>query len=201
MFAQAGGADDKATRARGRRLSAAGSSSLGSRFVVFTDGVANLATTPRSSGPRHRPGSRHRDPRPGRRGTRGAGLRRPALPAPVRRRRAGMTDGPTHLRAVERGRRRRRAPSRIHPASPRPACATESGRFLTDVIVEMGLLRQEHVDKAVEEAKATGQRPEQVMLSTGLLTGDQLARGHRRALRPRPRRPDHLPPGPRLPST
>ncbi len=29
--------------------------------------------------------------------------------------------------------------------------------------------------KAIEEAKATGQRPEQVMLTTGLLTGDQLA--------------------------
>ena len=43
MFAQSGGADDKATRAAVRRLHSVGSSSLGRHFEVFTDGVADLA--------------------------------------------------------------------------------------------------------------------------------------------------------------
>jgi hypothetical protein len=43
MFAQAGGADDKATRSAVRGLEGAGSSELKGRFQVFTDGVAHLA--------------------------------------------------------------------------------------------------------------------------------------------------------------
>jgi hypothetical protein len=43
MFAQAGGADDRATQRRVRSLEAAGPRSLERRFQVFTDRVANLA--------------------------------------------------------------------------------------------------------------------------------------------------------------
>ncbi|MEA2348605.1 MAG: hypothetical protein QOG62_2392 [Thermoleophilaceae bacterium] len=42
MFAQAGGADDKATRSAVRGLEGAGSSELKGHFQVFTDGVAHL---------------------------------------------------------------------------------------------------------------------------------------------------------------
>jgi type IV pilus assembly protein PilB len=86
-----------------------------------------------------------------------------------------MSDKPTRLRAVADGEipgTLEQDPSGI--TAPRAKGGT--GRFLTDVIVVLGLLRREHGETAVEEAKATGQRPEQVMLSTGLLTGDQLAR-------------------------
>jgi type IV pilus assembly protein PilB len=51
-----------------------------------------------------------------------------------------------------------------------------SSRFISDVIVEMGALPRERVDTAVEEGKASGRAPEQVLLESGAITGDQLAR-------------------------
>jgi type IV pilus assembly protein PilB len=49
-------------------------------------------------------------------------------------------------------------------------------RFISDVIVEMGFLPRERVDAAVEEGKASGRSPEQVLLESSAITGDQLAR-------------------------
>jgi type IV pilus assembly protein PilB len=49
-------------------------------------------------------------------------------------------------------------------------------RFISDVIVEMGFLARDRVDAAVEEGKASGRSPEQVLLEGGAITGDQLAR-------------------------
>jgi type IV pilus assembly protein PilB len=49
-------------------------------------------------------------------------------------------------------------------------------RFISDVIVELGFLPRERVDAAVEEGKASGRSPEQVLLESGGITGDQLAR-------------------------
>jgi type IV pilus assembly protein PilB len=49
-------------------------------------------------------------------------------------------------------------------------------RFITDVIVEMGFLARERVDPVVERAKIEGRPPEQVLLESGAITGDQLAR-------------------------
>ena len=49
-------------------------------------------------------------------------------------------------------------------------------RFLSDVIAELGFLPRERVDAAVEEARATSRTPEQVLIDSGALTGDQLAR-------------------------
>src|SRR5215210_3283097 len=49
-------------------------------------------------------------------------------------------------------------------------------RFISDVIVEMEFLPRERVDAAVEEGKASGRSPEQVLLEGGAITGDQLAR-------------------------
>jgi type IV pilus assembly protein PilB len=56
-----------------------------------------------------------------------------------------------------------------------PTKKTKS-RFISDVIVEMGFLPRERVEASVEEAKASGRTPEQVLLESGALTGDQLAR-------------------------
>ncbi|HEX8856490.1 MAG TPA: ATPase, T2SS/T4P/T4SS family, partial [Thermoleophilaceae bacterium] len=50
------------------------------------------------------------------------------------------------------------------------------GRFISDVIVELGFLPKERVDAAVEEARGSGRTPEQVLLESGGLTADQLAR-------------------------
>ncbi len=57
-----------------------------------------------------------------------------------------------------------------------PPSKKASSRFISDVIVEMGFLARERVDAAVEEGKASGRSPEQVLLETGSITGDQLAR-------------------------
>ena len=57
-----------------------------------------------------------------------------------------------------------------------PTKKAGSSRFISDVIVEMGFLARERVDVAVDEGKASGRSPEQVLLETGAITGDQLAR-------------------------
>jgi type IV pilus assembly protein PilB len=49
-------------------------------------------------------------------------------------------------------------------------------RFVSDVIVELGFLPRDRVDAAVEEGRASGRAPEQVLLDSGAITGDQLAR-------------------------
>src|SRR5215208_6517923 len=51
-----------------------------------------------------------------------------------------------------------------------------AARFITDVIVELGFVPKEKVDAAVEQARAVGQSPEQVLLDSGVLGADQLAR-------------------------
>ncbi|HEX8645290.1 MAG TPA: ATPase, T2SS/T4P/T4SS family [Thermoleophilaceae bacterium] len=51
-----------------------------------------------------------------------------------------------------------------------------AARFITDVIVELGFLPQARVDAAVEEGKAVGRSPEEVLLDSGNLSADQLAR-------------------------
>jgi type IV pilus assembly protein PilB len=50
------------------------------------------------------------------------------------------------------------------------------GRFLSDVIVDLGLLDRARVDAAVEEGRSSGRTPEQVLLESGALNADQLAR-------------------------
>jgi type IV pilus assembly protein PilB len=50
------------------------------------------------------------------------------------------------------------------------------GRFISDVIVELGFVPEDRVQSAVEEAKSTGRTPEQVLLQSGLLSPEQLAR-------------------------
>ena len=49
-------------------------------------------------------------------------------------------------------------------------------RFLSDVIVEMGLVDKARVDQAVEHARTTGTTPEEVLLAAGAITQDDLAR-------------------------
>ena len=49
-------------------------------------------------------------------------------------------------------------------------------RFLTDVVVELGLAPRERVEEAIESARAAGSTPEDVLVRTGVLTQDALAR-------------------------
>jgi len=51
-----------------------------------------------------------------------------------------------------------------------------SSQPITEVIIELDFLPRERVETAAEEAKATGRRPEHLLLASGALTSDQLAR-------------------------
>ncbi|HEY6780490.1 MAG TPA: ATPase, T2SS/T4P/T4SS family, partial [Thermoleophilaceae bacterium] len=72
------------------------------------------------------------------------------------------------------------------PESPAPPEPTANGitapqrkagsRFISDVIVELGFLPRERVEAAVEEGKNTGRPPEQLLIESGAISGDQYAR-------------------------
>ena len=51
-----------------------------------------------------------------------------------------------------------------------------SGRFLTDVLIELGFADQEHVQAASEEARSGGIAPERVLLERGIINSGQLSR-------------------------
>jgi type IV pilus assembly protein PilB len=92
----------------------------------------------------------------------------------------GSGGGPSHLRSV---------PS---PGATEAAAATEGpdpgtgltpprqagarGRFISDVVVELGFAARERVDAAVAEARSSGRTTEQVLLESGALSPEQLAR-------------------------
>jgi type IV pilus assembly protein PilB len=49
-------------------------------------------------------------------------------------------------------------------------------RFLTDVIIELGHVSRERVEEAIEAARASGTTPEELLLQSGALSADALAR-------------------------
>jgi len=51
-----------------------------------------------------------------------------------------------------------------------------AARFLTDVIIDLGLVDRQRVEQAVEAARATGTTPEQVLLDQGAIGHDGLTR-------------------------
>jgi len=69
-----------------------------------------------------------------------------------------------------------------HEPSPtgitKPRRAGGPARFLTDVMVDLGLVDRDGVTGAIEEARRSGRTPEEVLLETGALTSD----GHARAI-------------------
>jgi hypothetical protein len=57
-----------------------------------------------------------------------------------------------------------------------PADRTPPPRFVTDVVLELGLASHDDVHAAVEAAKTTGARAEAVLLEQGILDDERLAR-------------------------
>jgi type IV pilus assembly protein PilB len=57
-----------------------------------------------------------------------------------------------------------------------PSRRGSSSRFLTDVIVEMNLTSRERADHAIESSRNEGTTPERVLLASGAITPDGLAR-------------------------
>jgi type IV pilus assembly protein PilB len=58
----------------------------------------------------------------------------------------------------------------------RPSRRGSSSRFLTDVIVDMGLASRGQVEEAIESARGLGTTPERVLLDAGALNRDGLSR-------------------------
>ncbi len=58
----------------------------------------------------------------------------------------------------------------------RPSRRGSSSRFLTDVIVDMGLASRGQVQEAIESSRNIGTTPERVLLENGAITNDGLAR-------------------------
>jgi type IV pilus assembly protein PilB len=68
------------------------------------------------------------------------------------------------------------APSEQWTGVTGPTRRGSSPRFLTDVIVDMGLVAREQVESAIETSRGTGTMPERVLLDSGALTQDGLTR-------------------------
>jgi type IV pilus assembly protein PilB len=58
----------------------------------------------------------------------------------------------------------------------KPRRAGGPARFLTDVIVDLGLVDRDRVTAAIEAARRSGKTPEDVLMESGSLTSDGLAR-------------------------
>jgi type IV pilus assembly protein PilB len=68
------------------------------------------------------------------------------------------------------------APSEQWTGVTGPSRRGSSPRFLTDVIVDLGLVPREQVESAIETSRGTGTMPERVLLDSGALTQDGLTR-------------------------
>jgi type IV pilus assembly protein PilB len=51
-----------------------------------------------------------------------------------------------------------------------------SGRFLTDVLVELGFVDRDHATRAIEQSRAAGRPPERVLLEAGFISAEHLSR-------------------------
>jgi type IV pilus assembly protein PilB len=58
----------------------------------------------------------------------------------------------------------------------KPSQRGSSSRFLTDVIVDLGLASRRQVDDALETSRSSGAQPERILLDQGAITADGLAR-------------------------
>ena len=52
-----------------------------------------------------------------------------------------------------------------------------SGRFITDVLIELGYATQEQVERAISESPGAGRSPEEILLEQQVIDADQLSRG------------------------
>ncbi len=98
----------------------------------------------------------------------------PTPPAPVAKghlRALGPDDAPTDG-ALARAPEQHEEWNGVTPPSRRGG----SGRFLTDVLVDLGFVDRQRVEQAVEAARQLGKAPERVLLDQDAITEDQLAR-------------------------
>ncbi len=91
-------------------------------------------------------------------------------------------DRPDYLRPVPAGAQAGSAAPAMDPyvtGTPgltSPQSSSHTGRFITDVIVDLGYLSADRVEQVVAEARTSGRSPETLMVEQGLLSADQLSR-------------------------
>jgi MshEN domain len=62
------------------------------------------------------------------------------------------------------------------PGVTSPSLSGAGRRFLSDILVELGFVEETQAEQAVEAARHPGQTPEKVLLESGTISEDQLAR-------------------------
>jgi type IV pilus assembly protein PilB len=85
-----------------------------------------------------------------------------------------VTDNVSHLRPIGLDGAAARAAQAVGGVTP-PQLRGGSGRFLTDVLVELGYVDRERVQKAIEEARSGGVPPERVLLESRAITSEHLS--------------------------
>jgi type IV pilus assembly protein PilB len=86
-----------------------------------------------------------------------------------------MTDHSPHLRAVA-DKAAAETPSEPSNGVTAPRHRGGSGRFLTDVLVDLGFVERERAQAAIEQARSAGRPPERVLLDAKAITAEQLSR-------------------------
>jgi type IV pilus assembly protein PilB len=86
-----------------------------------------------------------------------------------------MTDYPLHLRAVSATSSSPEGKVTGNGVTP-PTRRGGSGRFLTDVLVDLGFVDRDRVARAIEESRQAGRPPERVLLEARSITPEQLSR-------------------------
>ncbi len=91
-----------------------------------------------------------------------------------------MTERPAHLRAVgaeeEPDAEGSVASTATRQGVTAPSHRGGSGRFLTDVLVELGFIDREPVQRAIDSSRELGKPPERVLLESGAINSEQLSR-------------------------
>jgi type IV pilus assembly protein PilB len=85
-----------------------------------------------------------------------------------------MNDQSRHLRAVAAAAAEVQHDQRLNGITP-PRSRGVTSRFLTDVILELGMVDRDRVERAVQEARSQGVAPERVLLEEGAITSVQLS--------------------------
>jgi type IV pilus assembly protein PilB len=87
-----------------------------------------------------------------------------------------MSDPAPHLRAVDPSEDAAAAGTGSRDGITPPRHRGGSGRFLTDVLIELGYTDQERVQRAIDASRQSGTTPERVLIESGAITSEQLSR-------------------------
>jgi type IV pilus assembly protein PilB len=87
-----------------------------------------------------------------------------------------MSEVTPHLRAIDASAPAEEAARESSGGITPPSRRGGSGRFLTDVLIELGFVDGEPVQRAIEDARLRGVTPEQVLIEERAISSEQLSR-------------------------